>query len=51
MTGGVEKVGAWRVEDEGRDGGIRDGQVGCQRGSDTGSVGDDVLRCDGARSW
>ena len=42
--GCVEEVGAGRVEDEGRDVGLRGGEMGCEGGSGAGAVGDDLLR-------
>ena len=46
--GCVEEVGARRVEDQGRDWRVSGGELGGQGGSDAGSVGDDLLRWDGA---
>lgn len=39
---GIEQVGVWGVEDEGWDGGVRDCEGSCERGSGSGAVGDDV---------
>ena len=45
---GVEEIGVGRIEDEGGERGVLDGELSCEGGSDAGAVGDDVLGRDGA---
>jgi hypothetical protein len=42
-NGYVEEVGAGCVENQGGDGVVTGGEVGCDGGADTGSIGDDAL--------
>jgi len=45
IAGGcVEEIGARRIEDEGLNGWIRDGEMSCEGGSGASSVRDDLLR-------
>ena len=47
--GCVEEVGARRIEYQGRDGAVSGDELGRKGGAGPGSVGDDLLRWDGAR--
>src|SRR5260370_14626618 len=49
-SGYVEEVGAWRVENQGRDVVVVGGEASGEGGSDSGPVGDDVLSGEGAGS-